>query len=205
MRIKKSVRAVASIAVLCVLLVAYFFFPKDPSVTALTSLTDPAKLATLQSKRAANPRLLECVYWLHDAKTRGHAPETIIARAQAATNATGAHAELVKKSLLRNLDIAGKLGCLTPENLDRLRRGSAPTITLGPYAGELAEVDHVVPVSVMPELDKELANLELMPARLNRQKGAKIGARQLDYVKRFAAAGIITEEVAARVRGTPQR
>jgi hypothetical protein len=51
---------------------------QDAAVTALTSLTDPAKLATLQSDRAANPRLLKCVYWLNDYKSRGNDPSVAI-------------------------------------------------------------------------------------------------------------------------------
>jgi len=38
---------------------------------AVASLTDPAKLATLNGERAANPRLQKCVYWLAYAEERG--------------------------------------------------------------------------------------------------------------------------------------
>lgn len=172
----------------------------DPAVEAIASLTDRENLATLQTRRAANPRVLKCVYWLHEAKQRGRSPEEVIRKAQAITNEREASAQLVKEALLRNLDIAGKLGCVTGENLERMRRGSAPTITRGPYTGERAEVDHIVPVVHAPELDKEIANLELMPATLNRRKGAKVGARQLDYLNRFVSAEIISAEVAERIR-----
>ncbi len=43
-----------------------------------------------------------------------------------------------------------------------LRRGRAPTIKRGPYAGEKLTVDHIIPRAVAPALDKVLANLELM-------------------------------------------
>ena len=172
----------------------------DPAVVALAALTNPEKLATLRSKRAANPRVLKCVYWLQHAKSAGRTPEEVIVKAQAMTEQNQLHARLVRASLLRNLDIAKKLGCLTPENLERLKRGSAPMITRGPYAGEHAEVDHIVPVSHAPELDNELANLEIMPASLNRRKGAKIGARQLDYLNRFVEADLISKEVGERIR-----
>jgi hypothetical protein len=66
-----------------------------------------------------------------------------------------------------------------------MRRGHSPTITKGPYAGEPAEVDHIVPIAVVPELRNEIANLELMPRTLNRRKGSKMGARQKDYLRRF--------------------
>ncbi|MDQ3199521.1 MAG: hypothetical protein M3Q46_10135 [Verrucomicrobiota bacterium] len=38
----------------------------DLAVTAVASLIAPAKLATLQGERAANRRVLKCVYWLND-------------------------------------------------------------------------------------------------------------------------------------------
>lgn len=201
---QRKASAIVSVVILCVLFGAHFCLRQDEAVVALSALTDPEKLASLRTKRAANPRMLKCIYWLHDAKVRGHAPETIIAKVQSATKSTGARAELVKASLLRNLDIAEKLGCLTPENLEKLRRGGAPMVTRGPYSGQPADVDHIVPVSLAPELDKELANLELMPSKLNRQKGAKVGARQLDYLKRYVAAGIIADDVAVRVRRNAQ-
>jgi len=63
----------------------------------------------------------------------------------------------------------------------------------GPYAGELAEVDHIVPRAHALELENEIANLELLPSTLNRRKGAKIGRRQLDYARRFHAAGLLND------------
>ena len=48
-----------------------------PQPSAVAALTDPAKLATLQGERAANPRVLKCVYWLHEAAIRGLAPDTV--------------------------------------------------------------------------------------------------------------------------------
>ena len=167
---------------------------QDVAVSAIAALTDPAKLATLSGERAANPRLLKCVYWLNDARGRGHSPESVIDDAQAVTHSTGARAALVKYELLRNLDIAEKLGCLTDENLWKLRRGHSPTVTAGPYAGEPAEVDHIIPIALAPELGKEFANLELLPRSVNRKKGAKIGERQRDYALKFRDAGLISRE-----------
>ena len=72
-------------------------------------------------------------------------------------------------------------------------------MTLGPYAGQPAEIDHVIPLSVAPELGKEIANLELMPRTLNRKQGAKIGARQRSYAVKLRDAGIITDELFNRL------
>ncbi|MEO8439654.1 MAG: HNH endonuclease signature motif containing protein [Spartobacteria bacterium] len=100
-------------------------------------------------------------------------------------------APLVEAALLRDLDIAGQLSCLTAENLDHLRHGRSPIVSCGPYGGEPAEVDHVVPVSVEPELCNEIANLELLPRTLNRRKGARIGERQQDYREELRQADLI--------------
>lgn len=165
---------------------------QDVAVRAVASLIDPAKLVTLSGDRAANPRLLKCVYWLNDARSRGLEPETVIDEAQTLNlSAAQLRAPLVEAALLRNLDIAGKLGCLTSENLDRMRRGRSPVISRGPYSGEPAEVDHIVPLAVEPALDREMANLELLPRTLNRRKGARMGSRQRDYLEKFRLADLL--------------
>ena len=164
----------------------------DVAVVAVASLIDPAKLATLQGERAANPRVLKCVYWLNDARARGLKPATVISDAQKLNLSAGQlRAPLVEAELLRNLDIAEKLGCLTPENLARMRHGTSPVISRGPYAGERAEIDHIVPIAVEPALGKEIANLELLPRTLNRRKGATMGARQRDYLEKFRASDLL--------------
>ena len=167
---------------------------QDVAVTAIAALTDPAKLATLTAKRAANPRFLKCVYWLHDARTRGLEPKTVVAQAQAITHSEGARATLILAALIRSLDIAEKLGCLEGDNADLLRRGRSPTITHGPYAGDPAEVDHIIPIAVVAHLENEIANLELLPRTINRRLGMKITQRELSYAGKFRDAGLLTEE-----------
>lgn len=164
----------------------------DLAVTAVASLIAPAKLGTLQGERAANRRVLKCVYWLNDARLRGLEPKAIIDQAQT-LNLSGdqGRASLVEAALLRNLEIAEKLGCLTAVNLERMRRGHSPVISRGPYAGEPAEIDHIVPLAVEPSLGKEIANLELMPRTLNRRKGATMGARQQAYLEKFRQADLL--------------
>ncbi|MDB4729999.1 hypothetical protein OAF58_00780 [bacterium] len=96
--------------------------------------------------------------------------------------------QLAKESLLRNLTILERLGCLTPDNLAKLRRGRAPTITRGPYAGEQAEVDHIAPVSKAPRFENWIGNLEFMPRTLNRRKSDKMGERQEAMLNKLRAA-----------------
>jgi hypothetical protein len=155
-------------------------------------LSDRTKLTTLSGARAANPRVHKIVYWLADARDRGLAPEAVIAEAQRLNGDQGARGRLVSEAMLRNLKIADGLGLLTPENRDAMRRGHSPIVTRGPYAGEPAEVDHIIPVAVAPELAREIANLEIMPRTLNRRKAAKMGARQRDLAGKLFAAGVLT-------------
>ena len=81
------------------------------------------------------------------------------------------------RALTRNRTILERLGCLDEAGMSKLRKGNAPTITKGPYAGELATGDHIIPRSVCPALDNVIVNLEFLPATLNQRKGAKVGER----------------------------
>jgi len=56
---------------LVLLLVTAPLLIAETSAFALASLTDPAKLVTLKSVRAANPRLQKCVFWLAYAEEQG--------------------------------------------------------------------------------------------------------------------------------------
>ena len=66
-----------------------------------------------------------------------------------------------------------------------MHRGKSPTVKKGPYKGQELSVDHIVPRAVVPELDNVIANLELLPMRLNESKNDKIGDRQKSHAKRF--------------------
>jgi hypothetical protein len=167
----------------------------DSIQTALTSLSDPAKIATLESDRAANPRIRKIAYWLEVGRQDGRDPE---AEMTTALEANGWHgtlkAQLTAAAMARNRTIAEKLGCLDAEGMELLRRGKAPTIKRGPYAGEKLTVDHIIPRAVAPTLDKLLANLELMPHSLNIRKGAKVGQRQIDLANKLLQAGLLKPE-----------
>ncbi len=98
---------------------------------------------------------------------------------------------MLMESLTRNRTILERLGCLDEAGMGKLRKGNAPTITKGPYEGELATGDHIIPRSVCPALDNVIVNLEFMPATLNQRKGAKVGERQVAVARKFHAAEII--------------
>ena len=173
---------VPAIALLLLVLCCSVAQAQDASIAAIKALTDPAKIATLKDPRACNDRLLKVVYWLHQTQQAGQNPQAILD----ASLVQQPRRDMVKESLLRNLLIANRLGLLTPANLDAMKRGKSPTVTFGPYAGEIAEVDHILPVAKFPQYGKEFWNLELMPQSLNRRKGDKVGQRQMDLLRRVA-------------------
>ena len=167
---------------------------------ALVSLCDPAKIATLTSDRAANPRVRKITYWLEVARQQGRDPQTEMDAVMDAVGWDGAmKGELTAKAMARNRTIAERLGCLDAEGMALLRRGNAPTVKFGPYTGEKLTVDHIIPRAVAPSLDKVLANLEHMPNSLNMRKGAKVGQRQVDLANKLEAAGLLALEDRAAI------
>ena len=168
--------------------------PADPSRTALVNLCDPSKLATIESERGANTRVLKITYWLETARRAGRDPAKEMIEVMAVFGwATTAKGDLTADAMVRNRDIAERLGCLDEAGMAELRRGNAPVIRTGPYAGDKLSVDHIIPRSVCPELDNVLANLELMPMAMNRAKSASVGERQVDMAKKFHAAGLLSQ------------
>ena len=149
-----------------------------------------ARIAT-PGERAAKPRVQKAVYWLATAQQAGQKAASVLDRAVTLAGYKNLDAaKLTRDALLRNLDIAKKLGCLNAEGLAEIRRGNAPTVMNGPYKGDQLSVDHIIPRAVVPELDNVIANLELMPLRMNQSKNARIGQRQRDMAKKFYQAGL---------------
>lgn len=168
----------------------------DPTpAKAIASLTDPTKLATLKGERAANPRLQKCVYWLAYAEERGEKAETVLdASAKLNKTAGTPYAGFVSWGLLENLKIAKELGLLTSEGMAELRRGKSAMITKGQYAGQEAEADHVIPRAVCPQLQNQVMNLELLPAKLNRAKSDKVTDRAKVFAKELYEAKLLSEQ-----------
>jgi hypothetical protein len=106
----------------------------------------------------------------------------------------GEAARLTAEAMLRNLTISERLGCLDKAGLRDMRQGHSPTIRRGPYKGDQLSVDHIIPRAVAPELDNVIANLELMPLRMNEGKRDKIGDRQRSLAKQLHAAGLLSEK-----------
>ena len=187
-------RITITFLILCFQVSAAPTTPDSVAREIIAPLIDPAKLDTLKGKRAANRRLRLICYHLETSRRAGSDPGDIIAQAQDALGMTGKpRAEAVKASLLRNLHILKKLGCLDDAGMGKLKTGNAPTVTKGPYAGDIASVDHIIPRSIVEELDEKLFNLEFMPSRMNSKKGNKVTLRQIQLGRKWNRAGLLSD------------
>jgi len=83
--------------------------------------------------------------------------------------------------------------CFTGDNLAKLKIGASATISVGVHKGELVEVDHLVPKSLVPALAKDFANLRFVPKSVNRTKSDLIRWPVLQAVKIFVRHGLISE------------
>jgi len=73
------------------------------------------------------------------------------------------------------------------------------TIGRGPYKDDGLSVDHIIPRAAAPELDKVVANLELVPLRMSEGKRDNIGDRQRALARQLHAAGLLGESGLAAV------
>ena len=179
---------------LAVLLVSCSLAGADTIREALVNLCDPVKIATISAERGANPRVRKIAYWLEMARRDGRDPAVEMLEVMAAVGWRGtAKGDLTAEAMVRNRVIAERLGCLDEAGMADLRGGRAAIVRNGPYSGDKLSVDHVIPRAVCPELDTTLANLELMPMRMNSSKSDTIGERQVDMARKFHAAGLLSK------------
>jgi hypothetical protein len=180
-----------SIRYIVCLLIASAALCRAAEVTSIiVSLADPAKLATL-GQRGANPRVQKITYWLEIARRDGDSPEQVMEEAMNRIGWNDDRGRLTTAAMLRNVQIATKLGCTDDEGMEHMRHGRCAIVKNGPCAGDILSVDHIVPRALYPQLDNVLANLELMPFKLNRAKSASFGQRQNFELTRFRSAGLI--------------
>lgn len=165
----------------------------------LSPLIDPQKLATL-GKRGANPRVQKYVCWLAEAERTGRTPELVASNAAQAVGMRGEAAGLTVAAMTRNLRIARELGCLDKAGLAEMRKGRSPTVRRGPYKGQELSVDHIIPRAACPELDNVIANLELLPQKVNSSKNDKVGERQIDLAQKLNRAGLLSDEGLRQVK-----
>ena len=191
-------RFLASVAVGLLAFASSFGGTVETYAAKIAPLVNPTKLATLK-ERGANPRVQKVVYWLAIGKVERAEPSAVIDAALKSVGIKGKAAELTKEAVLRNLKIAESLDCLDAAGLSEMRKGNAPTVGRGPCKGDQLSVDHIIPRAVAPELDNVIANLELMPMRLNSRKKASVGDRQVSLAVKLHEAGLLSERGLAAV------
>ena len=170
---------------------------------AIASLTDPKKLATLKGERAVNPRFQKCIYWMkayEDAKVGKQVYEMgvyeMLKRSieRNGLNTDSGYGRRIVGGLLVNFIRAKDYGLYTSEGMNELRQGKSATITKGEYAGQEATTDHAIPLSVCPELQNQIFNLQLLPASLNSSKGNKVEMEQVEFAKMLNRDGLLSAE-----------
>jgi hypothetical protein len=65
------------------------------------------------------------------------------------------------------------------------QKGGTPEITIDYHQCDTVALDHVIPRSVVPELDTRFYNLEILPSRVNRKKSADISHSILPVSQRI--------------------
>ena len=158
----------------------------DAAATALAALTDPQRLETLPDA-AFRAQLGPALGWLHVARRRDVAPESVIARAFARNGLNGERARLTRESLLRNLARADAWELFGHEASARaMAVGKPALISSGIHQGHFAEVALILPEGLGPESQREFACLvlraddELPPAPVRprpRQPGDRMARR----------------------------
>ena len=177
--------------------------PESPEAIAreiLAPLLDPVKVASLKGDRPANARLYRILYWLETARRAGGKVPDIIGTAQAATHDAGTpHAQADARAILAAHARLAAWRCYGPAGMEELRRGGSPTIQDGPHAGEDVHIDHVLPVSIGPELRARFYNLRPQPAAVNLAKGNRIGPAEAELARRWHRAGLLSSTALAAV------
>lgn len=166
----------------------------ESAVSVVAPLIEYRDLYESGRDREANDVLLMTVAVLVEAENAGVNLREVLRRAELVNNTPVNYSDLLTESLLRNVKIARELELDTPKNLALMSEGKSPIVGAGPYAGEKAEVDHIVPKALAPDLDNLLINLELMPRTLNREKSDKVTERGAQMAKRFFEAGVMMRE-----------
>ena len=176
---------------------------------AIASLTDPKKLATLKGERAVNPRFQKCLYWIEsyekskagervDYSSLSHKVGVIklIQRSVELNglNIVGGYCRRLATSLLLSFTMANDYGLFTTEGMNELRQGNAATITKGEYAGQEATADYFIPLSICPELQNQIFNLQPLPASLNSSKGNKVKKEQVQFAKWLNEDGLLSDK-----------
>jgi hypothetical protein len=153
--------------------------------------SDPIKLATV-GLREANPRLNRILAAMNSVEQAGEDlieslrkwlsdeihPDFYYSRRMTIDRLTANYADAKSWGLFDD-----------QANLQSLARGRSATITKGPYVGQKTHVDHIIPVSLAPELNANLANLRVLPAAINIERSNILDQDALTAMENFREIG----------------
>lgn len=153
--------------------------------------SDPVKLATL-GLREGNPRLNRILAAMNSVEEVGEDLVEFLRKCLSdEVHPDFYYSRRMTVDRLRaNYDDAKSWGLFDDQaNLQSLARGRSAKITKGPYLGQKTHVDHIIPVSLAPELNANLANLRILPAAINIERSNILDQDALTAMQSFREIG----------------
>ena len=161
----------------------------DGAVSAVAALTDPNRLELLADEDQFRAQLGPALGWLHVARRRDVAPESVIVRAFGVNGLSGERARLTREALLRNLARADAWELFNhAASAYALANGKPAPIGAGMHQGHLAQTAVILPEGLGPENKREFAclvlraddEMPLRPTHRYRPQPGDLLARRLD-------------------------
>jgi hypothetical protein len=170
--------------------------------TYLVALTDPSTVAPLEkqstSRRTANNLLLGCVYYLAQAKIQGQDVAELIDKVNRENGILDKpEGEILKNSLITNVNQAEQLGILNAEGLILLKQWECPSISLGENTGEKVTP---VPVLLSKEVENKIYNYELKPESRASVRMATLTSQERAFAEALNRAGLLSDSENARIQ-----
>ena len=94
------------------------------------------------------------------------------------------------------------MGCLNESGMASLKEGKSPAITKGKHFREIATVDRIVPLSVVPALENRLYNLRFLAESVHRSNGDPITSSNLRSADRWFERGLLSKAEIDAVEAT---
>jgi hypothetical protein len=169
--------------------------PDEIAKEILDPLLKPANVDTLKGNRPINARFYKVLGWLETARRADGAVLDVLNKAQEAAGYSGTKRAMADRAAIAlaraSLDA---FGGFTPEGMAELKRGESPTISKGKYKEIGIALDHVLPVSVVPELAARFYNLQVLPTTVNQEKGNRISELTLELARQWNRQGLLSAE-----------
>ena len=172
---------------------------KISNLEKISILLNPQKVQGL-GKNGLNSKLHKVMYYLNQEERAGRNVSESVTRAM---KMSGADRRIPKSlldpkidrmAILQNYETAKRTKIFEgPGNLERMKRGLAPTVYEGEFAGQVIHVDHIIPQSHAPELGNVWGNLRYVPERPNVLDSNKLKPASLSKLQEYKDARLIDQ------------